>query len=134
MNDNPLEVHVKLNEYFDKAKGLGVFATSDESGKVNVAVYARPHFANEKDDRTVAFIMADHLNYANIQKNPHAAVALEDGTHPVILEGIAVLREEPSVRNELAPVFMSKYEWDFRTDDEADYHLLEFAPSKILSW
>lgn len=70
----------------------------------------------------------------NISKNPHVAVALEDGTHPVILEGTAALREETTIRDNLAPVFVSKYEWDFRTDDEADYHLIEITPSKILSW
>lgn len=70
----------------------------------------------------------------NIGKNPRVAVALEDGTHPVVLEGTASLREEASIRDDLAPVFVGKYEWDFRTDDEADYHLVEITPSKILSW
>lgn len=70
--ENLLEVPVKLNKYFDNAKGFGVLATSDESGKVNLAVYTRPYFADEKDDWTLAFVMADHLNHANIQKNPSA--------------------------------------------------------------
>jgi hypothetical protein len=71
---------VELNEYFDKAQGFGVLATSDGSGKVNVAVYSRPHFTDEKDDTTLAFIMADHLSHANIQKNPRAAyLFMEEG-------------------------------------------------------
>lgn len=69
---------MKLNEYFDKAKGLGVLATSDGSGKVNVAIYARPHFTDEKDDTMLAFIMADRLSHANIQKNPHAAYLFKE--------------------------------------------------------
>ncbi len=76
----------------------------------------------------------DSQKVININKNPQVAVALEEGTHPVILEGTAVLREEASMRDALAPVFERKYEWDFRTDDEADYHLVEITPSKILSW
>ena len=47
---------MKLNEYFEKKKGRGVIATADSEGRVGVAVYARPHFIDEK---TVAFIMAD---------------------------------------------------------------------------
>ena len=45
-------------------------ATSDSKGKVGIAVYARPHFINEK---TVAFIMTDRLMHKNLQSNPSAA-------------------------------------------------------------
>lgn len=61
---------MKLSEYFEKAKGRGVIATSDAEGKVGLAIYGRPHFITEK---TVAFIMADRLMHKNLQSNPHAA-------------------------------------------------------------
>lgn len=61
---------MELSEYFEKKKGRGVIATTDSKGKVGVAVYARPHFINEK---TVAFIMADRLMHKNLESNPHAA-------------------------------------------------------------
>jgi hypothetical protein len=61
---------MKLSEYFGRTKGRGVIATSDSKGKVGTAVYGRPYFINEK---TVAFIMADHLMYKNLQSNPYAA-------------------------------------------------------------
>jgi hypothetical protein len=61
---------MKLSEYFEKAKGRGVIATSDSKGKVRTAVYGRPHFINEK---TVAFIMADHLMHKNLKSNPYAS-------------------------------------------------------------
>ena len=61
---------MKLGEYFEKKKGRGVIATSDTDGKVGIAVYARPHFIDEK---TVAFIMADRLIHKNLESNPHAA-------------------------------------------------------------
>ena len=68
---------MKLSDYFKKTKGRGVIATADSKGKVGVAVYARPHFMNEK---TVAFIMADRLMHKNLQSNPHAAyLFLESG-------------------------------------------------------
>jgi hypothetical protein len=59
-----------LSEYFEKKKGKGIIATSDSNGKVGMAVYARPHFINEK---TVAFIMADRLMHKNLESNPNAA-------------------------------------------------------------
>ena len=61
---------MKLSEYFERAKGKGIIATADAKGKVGMAVYARPHFINEK---TVAFIMADRLMHKNLQSNPSAS-------------------------------------------------------------
>ena len=66
-----------LKDYFENTKGIGVMATADTDGKVNAAVYARPHFL---EDGTVAFIMRDRLTHANLQSNPHAAyLFVEDG-------------------------------------------------------
>ena len=66
-----------LSDYFEKAKGKGIIATADAKGKVGVAVYARPHFMNEK---TAAFIMADHLMHKNLQSNPNASyLFVEEG-------------------------------------------------------
>ena len=61
---------MKLSEYFESAKGYGVLATADSAGKVDAALYARPHFM---DEETIAFIMADRLTHNNLQSNPHAA-------------------------------------------------------------
>ena len=66
-----------LKSYFENAKGLGVMATSDKEGKVDAAVYSRPHFM---EDNTVAFIMRDRLTHHNLQSNPHAAfLFVEEG-------------------------------------------------------
>ena len=59
-----------LKTYFEKTKGTGVLATADSSGKVDAAIYARPHVL---EDGTIAFIMADRLTHHNLQSNPHAA-------------------------------------------------------------
>lgn len=66
-----------LKSYFEKTKGLGVMATSDDQGKVNAALYSRPHFT---EDHTVAFIMRDRLTHHNLQSNPYAAfLFVEEG-------------------------------------------------------
>lgn len=59
-----------LEDYFDKAKGTGVIATADKEGRVDMAIYAKPHFM---DKETIAFIMADRLTHHNLQSNTHAA-------------------------------------------------------------
>ena len=67
---------MSLGEYFENTKGTGVLATADENGNVDAAIYARPHF---QDEKTVAFIMNERLSYQNITSNPKAAyIFLED--------------------------------------------------------
>jgi hypothetical protein len=59
-----------LKDYFENVQGHGILATADADGRVNMAVYARPHVM---DDDTLAFIMPHRLTHANLQVNPHAA-------------------------------------------------------------
>ena len=60
---------MKLKEYFEETKGVGILATADGAGKVDAAVYARP---NIMDDGSLAFIMRDRLTHHNLQSNSHA--------------------------------------------------------------
>jgi hypothetical protein len=61
---------MSLAEYFENNKGLGVLATSDVDGNVDIAVYSRPYIIDEK---TIAFSMLEKQSYSNIQSNPKAA-------------------------------------------------------------
>lgn len=66
-----------LKAYFETAKGTCVLSTADSDGKVNAAIYAKPHFM---EDGTIAMIMNDRLTHANIKVNPHAAfLFMEEG-------------------------------------------------------
>lgn len=66
-----------LKPYFDQAKGHGVLATADASGRVNLAIFARPHVM---EDNSVAFIMPHRLTHNNLESNPQAAyLFLESG-------------------------------------------------------
>lgn len=59
-----------LKEYFEDVAGIGIMSTSDKDGKVDSAVYARPHIMQ---DGTIAFIMRDRLTHHNLAENPYAA-------------------------------------------------------------
>jgi len=61
---------MNLADYFENTQGTGILSTADKDGKVNAAVYSRPHFL---EDGTVAMIMRDRLSHANLQSNPYAA-------------------------------------------------------------
>jgi hypothetical protein len=66
-----------LRTYFEQTKGKGILASADAEGRVDAAVYAKPHFL---EDGTIGFIMQDRLTHHNLQSNPYAAyLFLEDG-------------------------------------------------------
>ncbi|MEE4313126.1 MAG: pyridoxamine 5'-phosphate oxidase family protein [Desulfofustis sp.] len=60
---------MELQDYFENAGGTGILATADSDGRVDAAIYSRPHFL---DDGTLAFVMRDRLTHANLQSNPYA--------------------------------------------------------------
>jgi hypothetical protein len=64
---------MSLSEYFEKANGIGVLATTDMSGQVNQAIYAKPHFLEKDDDGTCSFIMSNRLTHDNVGHNPSAS-------------------------------------------------------------
>ena len=63
---------MKLSEYFEQAKGVGVLATANAEGKVNAAIFARPHFLDKDDEGICAFIMSDRASHENVKQNPSA--------------------------------------------------------------
>ena len=65
--------NLNLSDYFEKAQGVGVLATTDASGQVNQAIYGRPHFMDDNDDGTCSFIMSNRLSHDNVKHNPSAA-------------------------------------------------------------
>jgi hypothetical protein len=66
---------MELKTYFSNANGLGILSTADGQGKVDAAVYSRPHIF---EDGTIAFIMRDRLTHSNLRSNPHAAYLFKE--------------------------------------------------------
>ena len=67
----------------------------------------------------------------NLRANAHVALALEDGSHPVICEGVAnVLQAAPAP---VAEAFHAKYDW--AVAEEREYStIVEIVPSKWMVW
>jgi PPOX class probable F420-dependent enzyme len=73
----------------------------------------------------------DSVKARNLQMNPHVAVALEDGSQPVICEGVATVL--PSAPGPAAEAFRAKYDWTVERDDEYSA-IIRIVPSKWLVW
>lgn len=114
-----------LEQYFKDAKGTGVLATADDEGRVDAAIYSRPHFM---DANTVAFIMPGRLTHHNLQSNPHAAYLFaEQGSQS---KGqrlfLTKLREEKDTE------LLSQIRRTHHGDNEDNRYLVFFKIDKVL--
>jgi hypothetical protein len=92
---------MKLNEYLNNVSGKGILATADSEGKVDAAIYSKPHIL---EDGTLAFIMRDHLTHHNIGTNPYATyLFIEDGPH---YQGIRLFLKK--IREDTDPVLIAQ--------------------------
>lgn len=60
---------MNLQEYFANKRGTGVMSTAGADGRVDSAIYARPHIM---EDGSLAMIMRERLTHKNLQENPYA--------------------------------------------------------------
>ena len=58
-----------FEDYFSKAEGTGVLATSGANGRVDAAIYGMPHIM---DEGQLGFIMRPRRSLANVRLNPKA--------------------------------------------------------------
>jgi hypothetical protein len=82
--------------------------------------------------KVYACIEAGSVKARNISQNPRVSLALENGSQPVIGEGVAVLLSPPWPEA-VAAIFKAKYDWDITADGQYDT-LVEVTPAKWLSW
>jgi PPOX class probable F420-dependent enzyme len=84
------------------------------------------------DGKLYVCIEPESVKGRNIRQNPRLALALENGSTPVICEGTAAPVSAPWPEAVRA-VFQQKYDWDIFSD--AQYtQLLEVMPEKWLVW
>ena len=115
-----------LKDYFENTKGTGIMATADKEGKVNAAVYSRPHFL---EDGSIAFIMRDRLTHHNLQLNPYAAfLFVEDG--PGYRGKRLYLRK--TREEEDSDLIQSLSRRDDKRDDTSVRFLVVFEVDKVL--
>ena len=82
---------MEWKDYFEKKSGMGFLATSNSKGDVDIAVYSRPKVM---DDGTLAYGMADRLTHANLQENPGAVYAFNEGGFQGVRIFLEKVREE----------------------------------------
>ncbi len=119
---------MNLADYFENHQGLGILATADSDGTVDLAIYAKPHVLNEN---TVAFVMREQLTRQNLRSNLHAAymfVEQGEGYHGKRLY-LTKIREETNVS--LVAEFVKKQPEICAPDDDSNKYLTYFQVDNI---
>jgi hypothetical protein len=114
-----------LKHYFEETEGRGVLATADSEGKVDVAVYSRPHVMG---DDTVAFIMRERLTHENLKSNPHAAYLFMQKSEKFIGKRLFLTKIREEKDTDLAHSLRRRH----YPDDGEPLYLVYFKIDKIL--
>ena len=69
----------------------------------------------------------------NVRANERVALALEDGSTPIIYEGRGCVLELKDTPQTVIGHFKTKYDWDILTDNTYTV-VIEVTPAKRLSW
>jgi len=117
---------MSLGDYFEKTKGTGVLATADSEGRVDAAIYARPHVM---DDETVAFIMADRLTHHNLDSNEHAAYLFKEDGGKDIGKRLFLTKVKEEKNGELIGKLRRKTYPDLENEDS---FLVHFRVDRVL--
>jgi PPOX class probable F420-dependent enzyme len=71
---------------------------------------------------------ADSVKVRNLKQDPRVSLALEDGTHPLVIEGLARLIGQAEAA--IIAEFQHKYDWDI-TSDETYTQVIEIEPKRM---
>lgn len=117
---------MNLKDYFEDTKGRGVLATADSEGKVDAAIYARPHVMNGD---TAAFIMRDRLTHHNLQSNPHAAYLFMEAGEGYVGKRLFLTKIREEQDTELARTLRRR---KYPDDKKGPLFLVFFRVDKVL--
>ncbi len=117
---------MNLKGYLEDTKGRGILATADSEGKVDAAIYARPHVMNGD---TVAFIMRDRLTHHNLQSNPHAAYLFMEAGEGYVGKRLLLTKIREEQDTELARTLRRR---KYPDDKKGPLFLVFFRVDKVL--
>ena len=100
--------------------------------RANGAPHLIPIWFVAHDGQIYICTAPDSVKVRNLRRNPRVALALEDGSVPVILEGTAVVMDNTAAPAEVIAMFKLKYDWDILSSEQ--YVVVEVTPTKTLSW
>jgi hypothetical protein len=119
---------MSLSDYFDSVQGLGILATADSDGEVDLAVYARPHVI---DETTVAFIMRERLTHQNLKSNPRAAYMFVERGEGYAGKILYLTKIQEESNTSVVEMFRKKQPEICASNDDSNKYLVHFRIDDI---
>jgi len=119
---------MNLFEYFENAQGLGILATADSDGMVDIAIYARPEVV---DESTIALIMRERLSHQNLKSNPHAAYMFIEKGQGYSGKRLYLTKIREETNKSLVDNFIKKQPEICPADDDSSKYLVFFHVENI---
>jgi len=119
---------MSLSEYFENVEGLGILATADSEGAIDLALYAKPHVI---DETTLAFIMQERLSHQNLKSNPHAAYMFVEQGGGYAGKRLALTKIREETNTSVVEMFRKKQPVICAAGDDSNKYLVHFQVDEI---
>ncbi|MCP4263718.1 MAG: pyridoxamine 5'-phosphate oxidase family protein [Planctomycetes bacterium] len=119
---------MSLSYYFENTQGMGILATSDSDGMVDLAIYAKPHVIDEK---TIAFIMRERLSHLNLKSNPHAAYMFVEKGGGYVGKRLYLTKLREETNTSVVEMFRKKQPEICPVNDDSNKYLVHFQVDEV---
>ena len=117
-----------LSEYFENAEGIGILATADSEGVVDLALYAKPYVI---DETTIAFVMQERLTHRNLKSNPHAAYMFVEKGQGYAGKRLYLTKIREETNTSVVEMFRKKQPVICSSKDDSNKYLVHFEVNNI---
>ena len=119
---------MSLSEYFENVKGLGILATADSDGVVDLALYVKPYVI---DETTVAFVMQERLTHQNLKTNPYAAYMFIEQGEGYAGKRLYLTKIREETNTSVVEMFRKKQPEICPAGDDSNKYLVHFQVNEI---
>ena len=119
---------MSLSDYFKNVQGLGILATADSNGTVDLAIYAKPHVI---DETTIAFIMRERLTHQNLKSNPHASFMFVEQGRGYAGKRLYLTKIREETNTSVVDMFRKKQPEICASYDDSNKYLVHFRIDDI---
>ena len=114
---------MNLADYFADRQGLGILATADSDGMVDLAIYAKPYVI---DDSTIVFVMRERLSHQNLKSNPHATYMFVEKGEGYTGKRLYLTKAQEETNTSLVEEFRKRQPEICSPDDDSNKYLVHF--------
>jgi hypothetical protein len=119
---------MNLSDYFENTQGLGILATANEDGMVDLAIYAKPHVI---DETTITFIMRERMSRQNLKSNPQAAYMFVEQGKEYAGKRLYLTRIREESNTSVVEMFRKQQPEICSPEDDSNKYLVHFRIDDI---